>query len=235
MTPDQINAIAKASVSHLNELSSLSAQATMRQINAALTGNDRSALTKNDYIPENRDKLDLQAGRLHRLVLENLKSSKDMLSESAREFVEMPIVSDQMNKVIGEALTAVYDTAALKESIVEDVHSGNGPLKPETIGVLNQLADKIRSKIQEMNNTPFQEMPKDEEAQPMAAAMLIMAMTVTRAMSAFVKEHSGIEAVMFPLPSEDDLFALRDYVNENDDLMAEIVSMIKEDMDGLSM
>lgn len=219
-----ITAIAKAEYMATMEIAGRVCTEMANRIDRALATNDREVLHQNGFIPAHPQDLDAELERSTRAMEDSFEETKLMLTDVGRAFAQSAAAQEFLAQRISKMRQDHHAGAYQKASIITDVHTGTGPLSPHTVQTLGEMREVARAVADMVETFPYADaldgaFPHldDERYQPIGALILMTSIEMARAAAQIANQVTGSWTPKHPLPSAEDVAALRDFAAARDD------------------
>lgn len=232
MSIDRAIEIFRTAMDHAREMSNLGTQRSVQAIDSALANNDREALKAANFILPSVEEQDRSRGEGLRLIKDTIADAKARLpGDSLRAFLGIPMIQQAFAKAIGEHVhmnAAVDRIVSLKTSLIADVHTGTGPLRPETVETLTELRAQIIEQGRKIATAPVLTFPEDPDERLFMTMVTFPMVVMTKWASEYQTEKTGVTALMTPAPSEADLQEFAAILGEHEATFREVAEMAAE-------
>lgn len=227
MTDNIIKSITKAEYLSNMELAGRLSTEIADRIDQALANDDREILRRSEFIPASPEDLDTQLINAIGRIQSKLEQTKEMMTDVGRAFTESAFTREFVAQRINQMRHNHHVVAQQKISIIADVHTGEGPLNQHTVETLSEMRDVLRAVAETASELPDTHDLDEafaycdiEEYKPIAALGLMISVEVSRTEAEYMGQLTGVEVKEHPLPSAEDVAALRDFAAAHDDVVA---------------
>lgn len=233
MPKNFIKSIAKAEYLATMELAGRVCAELADRIDRALATNDREILRENGFIPPHAQDLDAELERSTRVLEDSFEETKRMMTDVGRAFADSDAAQEFLAQRISKMRQDHQAGAYQKASIITDVHTGTGPLSPHTVHTLAEMREVARAVADVVETFPYADVLDrafphldDERYQPIGALILMTSIEMTRASAQIANQVTGSWTPKHPLPSAEDIAALRDFAAAHDDQVMAFMTSI---------